>query len=130
MGTLSNNLSRSEFECSCCDFDTVDHELVEILQDLCDDFAVTYHQRIEIRITGPNRCESHNKSIGGAPQSQHIYGRAADFKLYLKDSGQQITPHEIYDHIDHKHPKRLGLGLYSNRVHVDTRTGSGARWNG
>jgi uncharacterized protein YcbK (DUF882 family) len=125
MGNLKNNLSRYEMCCECCDFDTVDWELAEILQEVCDHFAAVYHTRVELKITGPNRCKLRNSAVGGAPNSQHLYGRAADFKIFHGD--EQVTPREIYDYLDKAYPKRLGVGLYDNRVHLDTREDK-ARW--
>ena len=34
----------------------------------------------------------------------------------------------VYDYLDSKYVGSLGLGLYSNRVHIDTRSGNAARW--
>jgi len=124
MGSLTNNLSRPEFACRCnCGFDTADFDLVNILQDVVDHFGTCY-----ILITGPNRCKEHNKAEGGAPDSQHIYGRAADFKIIDTITRQPIKPINVYRYLDDKYPGRYGLGLYSNRVHFDTRSGLFARW--
>ena len=39
MGDLTRNFSRNEFKCKCeCGFDTVDYELVTILQDSVEYF--------------------------------------------------------------------------------------------
>lgn len=136
MGNLSKNLSRHEFACSCqCGFDTVDSQLVQILQDVTDKFNAY------IVITGGNRCRKHNSNLRKlyessngvlgaktACNSLHIYGRAADFKLYGTSKRNQINPRVIYEYLSNKTPDALGLGLYSNRVHVDTRTGKSARW--
>jgi len=79
-------------------------------------------------ITGPNRCVKHNNSVGGALNSQHIYGRAADFRVFDVKTRAQVDPGEVYDYLNEKYKDRYGLGLYSNRVHFDTRSGSAARW--
>jgi len=136
MGDLSKNLSRWEMTCRCkCGFNTVDHALVEILQDAAD------HFKSSLAISGGNRCRCHNdklredhESSGGkrgantAEHSQHIYGRAADFRLSRVSDGERIDPYVIYGYLDAKHPDSLGIGLYSNRVHVDTKTGKARRW--
>lgn len=128
MGNLTNNLSRHEVACRCgCGFDTTDFKLVQIIQDCCDHFAAKYHQRIVLDPTGPNRCVAHNKAEGGAPDSQHIYGKAMDFVISLKD-GMLITPQEIYDYLDNKYPDSLGLGIYDDRNHADSRDVK-ARWD-
>ena len=135
MGDLEKNLSRIEMCCECCDFDTVDHQLVTVLQDAADHFQAF------IKITGGNRCKKHNDSLRvdyelssgrhgakTAENSQHLYGRAADFKLYSVSDHQQIDPGIVYDYIGSIYAGALGIGLYSNYVHVDTRTGNARRW--
>jgi len=124
MGDLTTNISRSEFSCECgCGFDTADIELVNALQDCVDYFGHCY-----ILITGPNRCEKHNKAVGGAKNSQHLYGRAADFRIFDVKTRVQVDPGEVYDYLNETHKDKFGLGLYSNRVHFDTRSGGCARW--
>ena len=121
MGDLSKNLSRYEMKCACCDFDTVDFDLVKVLQDCVDHFSNGVPAYIHI--SGGNRCEAHNTTIeGAAKNSQHIYGRAADFKLIRVESRQQIDPVIIYNYLCDKYSGKYGVGLYSNRCHVDTRT--------
>ncbi len=118
MGNISKNFNREEFKCQCgeCNLDTVDAKLVEVLQDVRDHFGSS------VTITSGNRCESHNAKVGGAPASQHIKSRAADFKV----SG--VSVQDVYDYLYDKYPKELGLGLYSSWVHVDSRSNGPARW--
>ena len=66
------------------------------------------------------RCVQHNADVGGAPQSRHLYGDAADIRCAGK------TPRELYDLADAMLPHG-GLGLYDWGIHVDTR-GYRARW--
>jgi len=136
MGDLSKNLSRHEMACSDgCGFDTADHQLVTVLQDVTDSFDAY------IVITGGNRCREHNyklrelyESSGGVRgaktscNSQHVFGRAADFKLLRVSDREQIDPHLVYGYLDAKYPDSLGIGLYSNRIHADTKTGKARRW--
>jgi uncharacterized protein YcbK (DUF882 family) len=86
-------------------------------------------QDVYISITGPNRCKQHNKAVGGAPESQHIYGRAVDHKIIIKESGEHVSPMDVYDYYDSHHKDKYGVGLYTNRVHIDTRSGLAARWD-
>jgi len=127
MGDLSENLSRHEMACECgCGFNTVDIELVWVLQALCDYLWDDTGFKPILIITGPNRCVKHNADVGGAPDSQHIYGRAADFKI--KINGEYLDPKKIYNYLNARYPEIYGIGLYSNRVHLDTRTNGPARW--
>ena len=126
MGDLTDNLSRKEMACNCgCGFDTVDIALAETLQDCVDHFREKYGA-CKLIITGPNRCPTHNEANGGAENSQHLYGKAADHKLFF--SGVQIPPREVCDYYDSTYPNSLGVGLYHNRVHVDVRAIK-ARWS-
>ena len=130
MGNLTNNLSRREFACKCgCGFDTVDFELVNELQECVDHFANELGTPIRIDITGPNRCVKHNADVGGADNSQHIYGRAADFKLFVRQTGDQVEPNHVASYLEGQYPDRFGIGRYSNRTHFDTRTNGPARWD-
>jgi len=127
MGDLSANLSRHEMACNCeCGFDTVDHELVVVLQGVCDFLFDDTGFIPVLIITGPNRCHKHNSYEGGADKSQHLYARAADFKI--KINGEYYSPQLIYAYLDKKYPDKYGIGLYHNRIHLDTRTGTKARW--
>ncbi|MBL4839049.1 MAG: hypothetical protein JKY34_15885 [Kordiimonadaceae bacterium] len=128
MGDLSFNLSRWEMACRCrCGFDTVDVDLVKNIQEICNHFADKYEGRAALIVTGPNRCDAHNaETPGAAPGSLHTQAKAMDFKL--KVDGKHIPPREVYDHINEAYPNQYGLGLYSNRVHFDVRSGAAERW--
>ncbi len=108
---------RSEFKCKCgnCKFDTVDYELVKVLDELRE------HFNAPTTITSGCRCTSHNASIGGAKSSYHLYGKAADIKV----SGS--TPPMVYEYLDNKYPDKYGIGKYAGWVHIDVRTDK-ARW--
>ena len=130
MGDLSENFSRSEFACTCgCGFDTVDVELIEALEGCRRYFAETLEQDVYIQITGPNRCREHNMEVGGALLSQHVFARAVDHKVFIEENNDPISPEDVYEYYDHFYPNKFGLGLYSNRVHFDTRSGNAARWD-
>ena len=129
MSDLSKNFSRYEFECQDeCGFDTVDTGLLRVLQDVADYYSVLYG-KVKVIITSGCRCPEHNEDEGGSENSQHLYGKAADFKVYklTNDEWEQIPAEVIYNYIDSKYPDTLGLGMYSNRNHVDSRERK-ARW--
>jgi uncharacterized protein YcbK (DUF882 family) len=116
MGKLSANFDRSEFACKClCDYDTVDVELLEILE------AIRQHFAAAITINSAARCPNKNRAVGGAKNSQHLYGRAADIVV------DGIGPDEVHAYIDKTWPNELGLGRYATFTHVDSR-GYKARW--
>jgi uncharacterized protein YcbK (DUF882 family) len=141
MGDLTRNFSRKEFECKCgCGFNTIDYELICILQnDLIQHFEIKYECKISVIITSGDRCVNHNEEVQKeynsdyvpfSSKSQHIFARAADFKVYkvYENNKIQIDPKEIYEYLDKRYPNKYGLGLYYNRNHLDTRSGSGKRW--
>jgi uncharacterized protein YcbK (DUF882 family) len=115
MGDISRDFSRSEFLCKCgfCTQDTVDAELLEILQ-----------VGKSITITSGNRCRTYNARVGGAINSQHTKSRAAD--IVVQDYG----PEHIHDLLDSHYKEYISLGLYVEKgfVHLDTRTDGGKRW--
>lgn len=139
MGDLTKNLSRSEFECECgCGFDTVDFILPTMVQDSVTYFSKKYKSRIIIDITGGNRCVEHNEEVQReayhnyvpfSSKSTHMDAKAADHKHYYFKNGVkiQIPPIEVYNYYDNKYPDSKGLGLYTNRVHADSRNNK-ARW--
>lgn len=117
MTQLSKNLKRSEFKCKCgsCDYDTVDAELVDVIQDIRDHFGRP------VTITSGNRCPAYNKTVGGASKSYHPRGRAADIVV------KSTTPLDVYMYLESKYPNQYGLGSYNSFTHIDTRTNK-ARW--
>lgn len=115
MNKLSKNFSRSEFACKCgCGFDTVDTELLEILE------KVRTHFGKPVTINSACRCENHNESIGGGKNSQHKFGRAADIVV------KGIQPSQVVEFIESAYPD-CGLGIYPTFTHIDSR-GIKARW--
>lgn len=108
---LSKNFESTEFDCKCknktCSTTEIDPKLVEYLQKIHDYFGKA------VIINSAYRCDKHNKSVGGASQSKHKYGQAADIKV----SG--IKPLKVAQYAEFIGVK--GIGQYSNFVHIDTR---------
>jgi uncharacterized protein YcbK (DUF882 family) len=116
---ISQHFQRSEFLCrgDDCSFDTVDAELLDILEDIRYTFAAP------VKINSACRCAAHNRAIGGSPNSQHLLGKAADIVV------QGYSPEKVYTYLDTRYPHKLGVGLYPGSfVHVDVRP-TKARWN-
>lgn len=112
---LSANFNSSEFDChgsGCCSSTLVDDKLVTYLQQIREHFGKP------VNISSGYRCATHNKNIGGATNSRHSKGQAAD--IYI--SG--VAPAEIAKYAESIGV--LGIGLYETNsdgffVHVDTR---------
>ena len=76
-------------------------------------------------ITSGYRSPAHNRKIGGATNSYHVRGMAAD----LKASG--LTPKQLFDIIERLQREgkiaKGGLKAYNTFTHYDIR-GTNARW--
>ena len=116
---LSKNFSRQEFKCKCgmCDYDTVDAELVSVLQSIREHFDKP------ILITSGNRCPLYNSAIGSSKKSYHVRGRAADIQV------KNVSPRIVQEYLKLKYADKFGIGCYASFTHIDTRTNAG-RWNG
>lgn len=122
---LSPNFRVREFRCKDgSDPVFVDEELVSILQKIREHFGKA------LTITSAYRTPAHNKACGGAAYSQHLYGRAADFKV----SG--VAPDVLAAYAEQLLPGRGGIGTYPPKagratgwVHIDTRPEK-SRWRG
>ncbi|MDB4261575.1 D-Ala-D-Ala carboxypeptidase family metallohydrolase [bacterium] len=117
MGDLSENFSREEFRCNCeeCDQDAVDHELINLLEDIRANFGAS------IKITSGNRCPEYNKAVGGKQNSQHLKSKAADIIV------DGVSPHLVAIWASETNPSRYGVGMYDTFTHVDVRSNM-ARW--
>ena len=115
---LSKNFDSNEFKCKClgnCGFDTVDPELIEVLQELREAAGQP------IIINSACRCKTHNKDVGGKLNSQHVKGKAADIVV------ANISSIFVWGYLNEKHPDKYGIGLYKNFTHLDVREKK-ARW--
>jgi len=114
---ISKYFTRDEIACKCaCGFDSMDVITLQIADDA--------REFVNEPITPSSgcRCVSHNRSVGGAKNSQHVQARAIDLPV--------SNPKALYDYLCDKYPNKHGFGLYDSFVHIDSRTNGGARWNG
>lgn len=115
---ISKNFRVREFRCQDgSDVVFIESDLVDILQKIRDHFGKA------VTINSAFRTFSHNKKVGGATYSQHLYGTAADIKV----SG--VTASAVADYVETLMPNAGGIGRYSTFTHVDVRK-TKARWNG
>ena len=116
----------SEFECKC----DKEHEhmisrmLIINLQKFRDLLnAIAYNmgekEEIKIRINSAYRCAEHNHIIGGAKDSKHVKGIAADLKIIGFKSINYHKAGMLARSIGY-----TGIGIYDTFVHVDVRDGS------
>ena len=103
-------------------------DVIEKLRELATNLQILReYVETKINITSGYRSKEHNKKVGGAKESFHVKGMAADIKI------EGHTPKQVNDIIEHLiltgRMKQGGLGIYKSWVHYDTR-GTKARWNG
>ena len=109
-----------EFRCrDGSDVVMIDESLVVLLQ------AIREHFGKAVVITSGYRTAAHNKSVGGAAYSQHLYGRAADIRV------QGIPVEQLAAYAETCLPGTGGIGRYPAKgfVHVDVRKAK-SRWAG
>lgn len=116
---ITKNFSLHEFQCTGSgqvhDHVMLDEVLLAKLQQLRD--AINR----PIIINSAFRCPVRNREVGGAAQSQHLYGTAVDIRV------NGMTPRQVA--ADAEKIGFGGIGTYNTFVHLDTRAGK-ARWNG
>ena len=122
---LSANFTVREFACrDGSDPVFVDSELVRVLQNIRDYFGEP------VVITSAYRTAAHNKAVGGAAYSQHLYGKAADIRV------TGISVEQVAAYAETLLNGRGGIGIYppglgraNGWVHVDVRAAK-SRWKG
>jgi uncharacterized protein YcbK (DUF882 family) len=81
--------------------------------------------KMPIRINSGHRSEAHNKAVGGAVNSQHVLGTAADFVVVgMAPSAVAATIERL---ISEGKMDEGGLKAYSSWTHYDVRRVR-ARW--
>ncbi len=79
---IARHFNATEFACPHCKAIVLDPCLLLALVWLRDLINAP------VKVNSGYRCPIHNAAVGGAPQSQHILGRAADVQVAGLTSGQ------------------------------------------
>lgn len=110
-------LTKADFKCKCgCNTNLIKQDLI----DLCNTIA----EKVDLTLTVNSgyRCATHNTSVGGATNSQHKQGKAADLSCSnlskLKEECKKLWDDSTIG----------GMGKYNTFVHVDT--GTHRQWTG
>ncbi len=121
---LTENFNLSEFECKCgCVMpEFVKKNVIELAENL----QVLRDEVGRLDLTNAYRCKEHNADVGGAVNSQHVKGKAADIKSSTIEPWDMATT--VDDLMKSEKFKLGGIGIYNTFTHVDTR-GSRARWS-
>ena len=115
---MSLHFKRYEFACKCgCGFAAMDEELIGVLEDVRKRFKSK-----PVTITSGCRCATHNFKVGGQPDSYHIRGMAADFRV------KGIDPSAVSEYLRSAYPGIYGIGQYPSWTHIDVRPDQEARW--
>jgi len=108
---ITRNISESEIACHCgCGQSIIEMDLIYSLQHIRDIIEKP------IIIHCLNRCETHNKNIGGVENSMHIKGMAADFHV------KGVSIEDLHTRCMGMYNANFikgGLGLYDWGVHID-----------
>ena len=116
MAKLTNNFTLQEFN-SKCGRDIPNNVLPNIIQLAKNLQVLRDAVGKSISITSGYRSPQHNKKIGGAKDSQHVKGMAADIKV------AGMTPKEvalvIEGLIESGKMRQGGIGIYPSWVHYD-----------
>jgi hypothetical protein len=145
---LGPHFAEEEFACRCCGLVRVNVRLVQMLEQLRECLGGR-----PVIITSGYRCEEHNRAVGGARNSQHLLGNAADIvvagvapgdKAAAKATVSEATPGLVVNVPAFRkffglQPEKVagaaealgfpGVGRYPDFTHVDVRPGGPARWS-
>ena len=117
-GRISDNFRFNEFACKCrgysgCRGIKLDIKLVKALETVRDEYYPN-----GLPIVSAYRCAQHNAAVGGAKESQHLTGKAADIPAKIPHTAN--WPGEI---------RGIGYDRRSGKVrHIDTRPGPRVKW--
>jgi len=121
---LSRNFALSEF--ASADGKEPNGDVLKNLTELARQLEVLRsHIKLPIMVTSGYRSKEHNTKIGGALNSYHVLGMAADIKV--KGMTPVQVAHAIELLIKDGKMKEGGVGIYRTWVHYDNR-GTKARW--
>ena len=124
-GQLSANFAMGEF--ASHDGAPTPQEVQANLRELAAQLEVLKAELggAAVSIMSGYRSPAQNREVGGATNSEHMQGRAADIKV------AGFTPRQVADTIERLiregRMKQGGLGRYASFTHYDTR-GTAARW--
>ena len=122
--------------------DTTNPRILQNIFDLAHDIQILANilslmhddQAIKIAFNSWCRCPVHNKNEGGAKNSMHMTGGAADARFFRMVAGAraQIKPrvvcHVAYMLTQYRITNFQGNGLYPGRSHLDIRKKNGLTW--
>jgi len=115
------NFSEEEFRCKGDGSCEMDEHFLTVLQDLRTQCGFPLY------INSGYRSPQYNESVGGAEDSQHIHGRAADIGISYEQAVRLLT-------LAFADERVTGIGIQQKGdpkkrfVHLDTRPGPRVVW--
>lgn len=106
-----------EFACADSKITFLNLDMVSVLDKIRE------HFNAPVTVNSGFRTTSKNNFVGGAANSQHLYGNAADIVV------KGHTPSEVADYVEKILLNSGGIGRYQTFTHVDVRA-TKARWKG
>jgi len=107
---LTPHFHLKEFACSCCGKIPVDNKFQELAEEL---EKVRKVINKPIKIISGYRCPTNNSIVGGAANSYHLTGRAADI------SSGDMTGMELYKAVFISGARFTGVGIKEFAIHLD-----------
>lgn len=106
------NFTEAEFACKCKTYCNgyparVQRQLVEVAQRTRNHFASA------VIVSSGVRCNQHNRNVGGVSNSRHLTGRAMDFCVQGKTSGEVLSFLQAQPEI------RYAYAIDGSFVHMD-----------
>ena len=105
------HFSREEFGCKCGNCGGFPAEPAEKLVKLAD--MVREYFDAPALVSSGVRCPVHNMAVGGVANSRHLTGKAMDFCVRGRNSG------EILDYVNRQNGIRYAYAIESQYIHMD-----------
>ncbi len=110
MGATSQHFTDAELACKHCGKNLCTSELVLALE------ALRTVINKPIKINDAYRCPTHNAEVGGAPNSEHLQGTAADVRVDGMSAAALEAAVELVPSI-----RGIGRADHQDYVHIDVR---------
>lgn len=111
--SYAKHWTRNEFRCTCGRCGGFPVEPTDKLVRSCEDLRLAAGVPLYIVDRGGSgvRCKEHNAEVGGAKNSNHLYGKAADIH------SDKLSPQQLYDLAQRQLGNTGELGIYSWGIH-------------
>ena len=101
----------TELRCKCgCNVVNMDPDFMSKLETLRQLFGK------KMKLDSAFRCKTWNQKVGGAPDSQHLYGRAVDVAIHDDADRYRLFSLAVTCGFS-------GIGVHHDFIHIDTRPG-------